>query len=52
VATNTSNAVVIWVGLGGLAIGLIPMAIYWARGSAYFKQRPTLGSAVPEDAGV
>jgi amino acid transporter len=52
VATNTGNAVVIWVGLGGLAIGLIPMVIYWAMGSPYFKQRPTLGATVPEDAGV
>ncbi len=52
VATNTSNAVVIWVGLGGLAIGLIPLAIYWAMGSPYFKQRPTLGAVIPEDAGV
>ena len=50
VATNTSDAVVIWVGLGGLAIGLIPLAIYWAIGSPYFKQRPTLGSSLPEDA--
>jgi amino acid transporter len=49
VATNTSNAVVIWVGLGGLAIGLIPLVIYWALGSPYFRQRPTLGSVVPED---
>lgn len=50
VRTNTSDAVVIWVGLGGLAIGLIPLAIYWALGSPYFKQRPTLGAVVPEDA--
>jgi amino acid transporter len=50
VATNTSDAVVIWVGLGGLAIGLIPLVIYWALGSPYFKQRPTLGRVVPEDA--
>jgi amino acid transporter len=50
VATNTSDAVVIWVGLGGLAIGLIPLVIYWALGSPYFKQRPTLGNVVPEDA--
>jgi hypothetical protein len=52
VATNVGNAVVIWVGLGGLAIGLIPLAIYWAMGSPYFKQRPTLGASLPEDAGV
>jgi amino acid transporter len=49
VATNTSDAVVIWVGLGGLAIGLIPLVIYWALGSPYFKQRPTLGDVLPAD---
>jgi amino acid transporter len=48
--TNTSDAVVIWVGVGGLAIGFIPMAAYWLMGSSYFKQRPTLGSVLPEDA--
>jgi amino acid transporter len=51
VSTNTSNAVVIWVGLGGLAIGFIPLVIYWAKGSPYFKQKPTLGSVLPEDEG-
>ena len=50
VSTNTSDAVVIWVGLGGLAIGLIPLVIYWLLGSPYFKQRPTLGSTLPDDA--
>ena len=50
VSTNTSDAVVIWVGLGGLAIGLIPLGIYWLAGSPYFKQRPTLGSTLPDDA--
>jgi hypothetical protein len=49
VSTNLSDAVVIWVGLGGLAIGIIPLVIYWAIGSPYFKQRPTLGSVAPED---
>lgn len=50
VKSNTSDAVVIWVGLGGLGVGVIPLAIYWALGSPYFKQRPTLGSVLPEDA--
>jgi amino acid transporter len=45
----SDGAVVVWVGLGGLAIGFIPLAIYWAMGSPYFKQRPTLGSVVPAD---
>jgi amino acid transporter len=48
IKSNTSDAVVIWFGVGGLAIGLVPMAIYWILGSAYFKQRPTLGSVDPE----
>jgi amino acid transporter len=45
----SNGAVVDWVGLGGLAIGVIPLIIYWAGGSPYFKQRPTLGSVVPSD---
>jgi amino acid transporter len=48
--TNTSDAVVIWTGVGGLAIGFIPMVVYWLLGSGYFKQRPTLGKVLPEDA--
>jgi hypothetical protein len=39
----------VWAGVGGLAIGLIPLAVYWMLGSPYFKQRPTLGSVLPED---
>jgi amino acid transporter len=45
----SDGAVVDWVGLGGLAIGFIPLVIYWAMGSPYFKQRPTLGSVAPAD---
>jgi amino acid transporter len=37
------------VGLGGLAIGLIPLGWYWAKGSAYFKAKPTLGRIPVED---
>lgn len=36
------------IGLGSLAFGLIPVAVYWIRGSAYFRQRPTLGSVPAE----
>ena len=43
---------ILWVGLGGLGIGLIPLVIRWAIGSPYFKQRSTLGATLPEDAGV
>jgi amino acid transporter len=54
VSSNVSGdaEAVNWIGLGGLAIGLIPLAIYWAIGSPYFKQRPTLGSALPESESV
>jgi amino acid transporter len=31
------------VGLGALALGIVPLAWYWANGSAYFAQRPSLG---------
>ncbi|MBV8563774.1 MAG: APC family permease [Actinobacteria bacterium] len=37
------------VGLGAMGLGLIPLVWYWAKGSAYFKQRPTLGSVRVED---
>jgi amino acid transporter len=47
---TTTDAVVIWVGVGGLAIGFIPLIAYWILGSPYFKQKPTLGSVLPEDA--
>ncbi len=46
-AIPNNGAVVDWFGLGGLAVGLIPMVIYWAKGSAYFKQKPTLGKVAP-----
>jgi amino acid transporter len=45
---TTTNSAVIWVGVGGLAIGFIPLIAYWILGSPYFKQRPTLGSVLPE----
>ena len=44
VSSNLDDAVVNWVALGGLAIGFIPLVIYWPMGSPYFRQRPTLGS--------
>jgi amino acid transporter len=44
----SDGAVVVWVGLGGLAIGLIPLIAYWILGSPYYKQRPTLGRVVPD----
>jgi amino acid transporter len=34
------GATVDLIGLGTLAAGLIPMSIYWAKGSPYFERRP------------
>ena len=28
----------LWVGVGTVALGIIPMAIYWSQGSPYFKK--------------
>jgi amino acid transporter len=39
-------------GLGSLVLGAIPLAVYWARGSAYFRQKPTLGRQAPRTAGT
>jgi amino acid transporter len=30
------NAATLWVGLGAMALGLIPMAYYWSKGNPYF----------------
>ncbi|MEO6826906.1 MAG: APC family permease [Microbacteriaceae bacterium] len=41
------------IGLGALAIGIIPMAIYWRKGSTYFTRRPLeLPDAMPERVAV
>jgi uncharacterized membrane protein YbhN (UPF0104 family) len=31
------NGTTLLVGLGAMALGFVPMAIYWMKGSAYFK---------------
>jgi amino acid transporter len=36
---TTLNATAMAIGLGSLGLGLIPMAYYWADGSAYFRTR-------------
>lgn len=41
---TTTDTVVIWVGVGGL----VPLVAYWLLGSSYFKQKPSLGSVLPE----
>ncbi len=32
----TLNATTLWVGLGAMALGLIPMTYYWVKGNPYF----------------
>ena len=34
---RTSNPTALWIGLGAMALGLIPMGYYWAKGNPYFK---------------
>jgi amino acid transporter len=34
------DPVVIAIGLGTLALGIVPIIIYWNKGAAYFKRRP------------
>jgi amino acid transporter len=34
------NAETLWVGLGAMALGLIPMFYYWAKKNPYFKMAP------------
>ncbi len=41
------SAVVLWIGLGGMALGIIPIIYYYLKGSAYLHQRPTLGNVAP-----
>jgi amino acid transporter len=36
---TTLDATAMTIGLGALGLGLIPMAYYWANGSAYFRTR-------------
>lgn len=31
------------IGLGALLIGIVPLAVYWTRGSEFLHERPTLG---------
>jgi amino acid transporter len=41
----TLSHLALWVGVGTVALGVIPMAIYWSQGSPYF-QRPTADERV------
>ncbi|MCY0897461.1 MAG: APC family permease [Firmicutes bacterium] len=45
---GTLSGTTLWVGFGSMVLGLIPLVIYWVRGSDYFQQKPleTVGEAV------
>jgi amino acid transporter len=34
---RTTNAEALWIGLGSMALGLIPLFYYWRKGNPYFK---------------
>jgi hypothetical protein len=36
----TLAPIVIAIGLGTLALGIVPIIIYWKKGAAYFTRRP------------
>jgi amino acid transporter len=44
---GTLSGTTLWVGFGSMILGLIPLVIYWVRGSDYFQQKPleTVGEA-------
>jgi amino acid transporter len=44
-----SSAVVIWIGLGAMALGFIPLIYYYIQGSPYLHATPTLGRTRIED---
>jgi len=43
IATGTVAGTALWLGVGGIVIGAIPIAYYSAKGSAYLHRKPTLG---------
>jgi amino acid transporter len=43
--TSSISGVALWLGVGGMAIAIIPIAYYARKGSAYLHQKPTLGRA-------
>ncbi len=43
------STVVLAIGLGGMALGFIPIVYYYLKGAEYLHQRPTLGSVLPEE---
>ena len=40
------------VGLGALALGVVPMVWFWTRGAAYYRTRPLQAFVTGDDAGA
>lgn len=49
IATGSVAGVSLWLALGGLAAGMIPLVYYRRRGSPYLMAKPTLGRVAPSD---
>jgi len=45
-AIPASEPIVIWIGIGALVVGIIPIIIFWRKGKAYYGRRPL---ELPED---
>ncbi len=39
-AIPTLDGVVLAIGIGALAVGIIPMIVFWRKGAAYYSRRP------------
>ncbi len=39
----------IWIGMGAIVIGIIPLAYYAMQGSPYLQEKPTLGRVLPAE---
>ncbi len=45
------STVAVTIGVGGLAVGLVPMVWYWRRGSSYYRPARLDASRAPDDDG-
>lgn len=54
VSIPSLETIVIIIGLGSLALGIVPIIVFWRKGAAYFSRRPLelpdeLDASAPED---
>ncbi|HEY2642296.1 MAG TPA: APC family permease, partial [Galbitalea sp.] len=40
IPADSGDPLVIWIGFGALAIGFIPIALFWRKGRRYYGRRP------------